>query len=121
MDALAQTAIDFAHECLGWKDAAGTHGINTVFEHLGDGPCSALLFTDLNAVMDAVRGWIAERPLDIEIHFGNVAEGYVVLMKRFVKHGKHRAMADAFAERDDNLCHALLAACVEASRKLGAG
>jgi hypothetical protein len=112
MTPLAQTALDFARECLGWEDAAGTHGINTVFEHLGEGPCAALTFTDLNAVMDAVRGWCDARNAVIEI---SCAKDNVLARVRVLT-----IAGEPYWQHCDTLQEALLAACIEASRKLRA-
>lgn len=106
---LAEVALAFCNECLGWEDA----------QLSARGECDWIVssnrwfpFTDLNAVMKAVQNyadtitvetqdvvprWYAKVWLDQE----NAGRGWI------------RGQS-----RHDNLCHALLSACVEARRRL---
>ena len=70
-------------------------------------------YEDLNAVMDAVRAWCRDRMLSHQI---SCAPG-----GSYVVHTLRRGATDLHvvaAAIQDDLCHALLEACVEANRKL---
>ena len=113
---LAQTALDFCRECLGWEDAAasmwGQCSNKMVVAKRGRSVVERLRYTDLNAVMEAVRGWCIRNKLGLTLCCDQ--SGFEVIV-----------FSASFDEIDEeatnqNPCHALLAACVEAARKLRA-
>lgn len=109
MTPLQQTALDFCRECLGWEKAS----IFAVLGCIGNGKLPgnpSFDYTDLNAVMEAVRGWCVRNKLGFTICCDE--SGFEVAV-----------FSAGFEEIDEeatnqNLCHALLAACVAASRNL---
>ena len=107
MTPLAQNALDFARECLGWERC--------------DKGCSrewivrdqeSFDYTDLNAVVAAARDWHRRHRLFLSVYSYPEIDGYCVAVfdARFTLDCEHR-----------DLRHALMAACVQASRKLKAG
>ena len=108
MTPLQQTAIDFCREVFGWKEAY--LGSDFVLER----PRASWLenrgefeFTDLNAVMSSVAEW--SRTAVKPIVCGLDEDGFWAA-----------AVGDASQTRHDSndMCHALLAACLAAQRKL---
>lgn len=109
MTELAEVALKFARECLGWDDATlSPTGAECVFSQRVS-ITKRLMFADLNSVMEAIRGWHRKHKLFLSVQ--SYPEHDVFEVQVF----------DAKVTVDyeyQNLCHALLAACVEASRKL---
>ncbi len=116
MSNTADIALEFAKECMGWEDAKlsmwGPHSNKMVVTKRGRAVVNRLRFTDLAAVMDAVRGWCdrTNHRLEIQSNRGNGTARWLVQIRL-------DGELSAFQARD-SLAHALLAACVEASRKL---
>ncbi len=111
MTPLAHIALDFCRECLGWEDVR-EDGIGIYVYCHPERPNKLLSFTDLNAVMDAVRGWCDENDTAVEIgYYGYIPGEWEV-----------QAATPISLEtiQSGDLCQALLAACVEARRKLKA-
>ncbi len=111
MTDLAQTALAFARECMGWSEAEIPNGATSVFERHGRGRFNP---TDLNAVMAAVHTWCQAHHCQWAV-FGNS------------RHEKFEHLAfilpfddywEARCENAPDASHALMAACVEAARKL---
>lgn len=112
MTSLADVALAFCRECLGWEDARILNGTQTVFEGHGGG---RLGYTDLNAVMEAARGWRKDQLVWHKVTCGPGAH-YVVHITKMPDDGGEHAVLGAGC--NPSLCLALLAACVEASRKM---
>lgn len=134
MTALAQTALDFCRECLGWARPVDRKFAEQNLNCTGDGGSKAWTpyifdyygklgqfhYTDLNAVMGAVRGWVSS--------YGEEGDGTSVVCVELrvmavgnyavVSHMEHSTLARTEGTADP--CHALMAACVEAARKLKA-
>ncbi|AWM36986.1 hypothetical protein GobsT_51320 [Gemmata obscuriglobus] len=106
MTPLAQTALDFARECLKWRKAefSGTSHTELMWFN-APGGIRFLRFGDLSAVMSAVREWCDRTGCRIEMHYSPDQNGFGVL-------------CEGVDTWDADPCHALLEACVEASRKL---
>lgn len=111
MTALSDVAFRFARECMGWEDAAGTHDINTIYEHLRDEPSAAFPFTDLNAVMKAVSRWHRKHKLFLSLYCYPEIEGCSATV--------FNAIFTVDCEHKDP-CHALMQACLSANAKLKA-
>jgi hypothetical protein len=114
---LADIALAFAKECLGWDEvklapwsSESMHGYD-----LKAGFGCTLAFTDLNAVMEEVRGWLSSRKLRgyLSIH-----HGYCFAVHHRTPAGEIEMSSQIAIACEDNPCHALLAACVEANRKM---
>ena len=117
MTALADVALAFARECLGWSSAAI---VTTVASRnlIADGIGASFDYTDLNAVMEAVRGWCEANRLDCTLRYVCISE---LFEARLVGDGLNGTMSREHAQSlRTEPCHALLAACVEAARKLKA-
>lgn len=117
MTDLANTALEFCRECLGWgqvrafalRGNAFIEGL-VVSEPINE--YHRFQYTDLNAVMEAAASWFNKRGLFIHLHIG--VGRYSVTTST---DGKDRgALAPSF----QTACEALLTACVEAARKLKA-
>jgi hypothetical protein len=111
---LAEMALAFARECLGWKDAHIPTGTSVVFHGHGGGRFKT---QDLNAVMDAIRGWCKAN----RIAWQSTEDGdglHTRLTDRMGMVLSHRK--SAFGIPSDDLALSLLNACVEANRKLKA-
>jgi hypothetical protein len=107
MTPLAQTALDFARECLGWEDADIPNGATSIFDRHGRG---WLKPTDLNAVMEAARGWCDRHDHWVDLH-SYWDEGWMAEVGPSGEDdGEDAVLPDP--------CHALMAACVGAARKL---
>lgn len=114
MTALAQSALEFARECLGWKDAdTFTIGrMQRVVRNLSATSGAGEIFnaTDLNAVMGAAKVWCGRNQLAFTVCCDE--SGFeVVVFSPSLEEIDEEAISS-------NFCHALLAACVEAARKL---
>ncbi len=109
---LKAISLAFCQECLGWDNAF----------HQGDGYIVARGQSrhqdrvwgpqetmDLNAVMEAVREWI-------DRNGGTVGLRYLERKQRY--YAKVDSQGRSAPIEHANPCHALLAACVEASRAL---
>lgn len=108
MTDLAQIALEFCRECLGWERAA-TCAPYTV-EH-ADAPGESLMHTDLNAVLAAVRQWCDQHDCWVQIQGDYSEAGWLAeVCPSLLDDGESAFSTDP--------CHALLAACVEANRKL---
>jgi hypothetical protein len=110
MTAHADTALAFCREVRGWKDAAGAHDVKTVFEHLREEPSEAFQFTDLSSVLTAVRSWCDANDGAVEFSY----HGY--LPGEWEARVTSSVSLETIVHSDP--CHALLAACLEAARKL---
>jgi hypothetical protein len=115
MTSLPQTALEFAREVMGWGDANIEFGSDGVIWNgkLKEG-FAGFHYSDLNAIMAAVRIWCDANSHRLEIS-SNQGNGGTRWLVRIKYEGDDRG----FQGRDD-LAHALLAACVEAARKLKA-
>jgi hypothetical protein len=105
---LAQVALEFARECLGWEKAYH----DAFFGRIGEGShplpgTRSLDYTDLNAVISAAQKWCNRTMSGLTLEYMPRQEGF----------GAYCEGNDTW---DANPCHALMAACVEASRKLKA-
>ena len=115
MTDLADIALEFCRECLGWPAAKlsmwGQHSNGMVVSKRSRSVTNRLRYTDLNAVMEAVRGWCDEHDLILETsHYKGSHMSRVFSNKR----------CDEAWQHDDNLCKSLLFSCLEANRKLKA-
>jgi hypothetical protein len=126
MTALAQIALEFCKSCLGWEEA-DTFTIGRkqqVVRNLSATSGAGDIFnaTDLNTVMETVRKWCRENSLWWEIHGEHNAAGirhYIqVMVGDYV--GSEALGGTSVEVTHKTVCYALLAACVEASRKLKA-
>jgi predicted signal transduction protein with EAL and GGDEF domain len=115
MTDIAETALAFAKECIGWDDAGITDG--------SDSPNLVVFFksmdpiepapdyfeaTNLAAVMDSVSRWCFERKCNLEIKiYPDAVRVWVMLDGEDLGCGKS----------DDDLCAALMSACLEAGRR----
>jgi hypothetical protein len=114
MTELAEVALAFCRECLGWEKVhTFTFGRElwvvrnlSATSDVGD----TFNATDLNAVMEAVRGWCDLNDAAVEIGYYDYIPG----------EWEVHAITPISSEpvQSDNLSRALLAACVEANRKL---
>jgi hypothetical protein len=114
MTDLAQIALEFCKECLGWEDARldPRPDVFAVYDFTR-GEWNGLRFNSLDPVLEAVRYWVRgknERAwLNISLETGSDWQRWQVEFY-------------AVKVAHDDLCYALLAACVETNRKLsGAG
>ena len=116
MTPLAQTALDFCRDCLGWEDACilekwpcnvfRDHDRNRVILDVN------LNADDLNEVVPAASRWCHRSGVTFSLDCKEDV-GYSVTIW-----GDWDPVVDS--NRHSNPCHALLAACVDASRKLRA-
>ncbi|QEL18783.1 hypothetical protein PX52LOC_05822 [Limnoglobus roseus] len=110
MTALAQIALEFCRECMGWDAKPSTMYADSLMV-LREGERQTWRYADLNAVMEAVGGWCDETESSLRIGYG---------YGRFFK-GEWDVTIDTsvggatYVNRSP--CHALLAACVEANRE----
>lgn len=118
---LTETALAFARECLGWADAK-------VLSHEPDAESPRLVVisarakadtlfaaTDLRDVEATVRGWCAAHGLDHAVRPGTAKEPATAVVTRPKAGGEPTRLASV---TDPDPCRALMAACVEAHRKL---
>jgi hypothetical protein len=68
MTTLPETALAFARECMGWK-AELSHGSVT---RNNEGVLEHLRFTDLSAVMAAVRAWCDKHGIGFQMNYGDL-------------------------------------------------
>ena len=114
MTEFADTSLDFCKICLGWDDA-DTFTIgrgHLVVRNLSatEGAGKVFNVSDLNAVMEAVRGWCNDHRHQryyLEINTTTMWNVHVCFGGATVGFGSSSLLA-----------HALLTACVEAARKL---
>jgi hypothetical protein len=115
MTDLAEVALDFARECLGWPEAH--HENDNVFFYRWEGnvlkQVDYLYFTDLNAVMDAVNTWRRSAKVWVSIH--TVASD---IGNWDVEAGRKGQRTSLCRYVTDDLCLAVLSACVSANRKM---
>lgn len=111
MTDVAQIAIEFCRECLGWEECRIYFG-DTIQRTTGE----QLRFSDLNAVMAAVRGWRDETQDAFDEY---VTVTLTCAAGEYIGHA-FVGTGQPTTAKSENPCHALLAACVEASRKLKA-
>lgn len=125
MTDLAQIALEFCRECLGWEDVYTSevqHPDEQVYSPsrviMSGKNTNEFHYTDLDAVMAGVRGWCHAtkyrnrrylRFLGFALHYGSQKKKYTASIKAGVRLAIYSSA---------NPCHALLAACVEASRKM---
>lgn len=109
MTSLADVAFAFCREVLGWEDVLALPEDSVMDEAaviVRGNTDTALYYTDLNAVANVVRDWVAEQTLYLDIS-GSYTDPY-----------RWAVTVNTVKVVHDDFCHALLAACVEASRKL---
>lgn len=115
MTPLQQTALDFCRECLGWETPTesmwGQCSNGMVVLKRGRSVVRRLRYTDLNAVMDAVRGWCGQHGYGIEMHY-NRGQWFtcVDIVRHTEEMGNYGNASDP--------CHALMLSCLAANRKL---
>ena len=118
---LPETALAFARECLGWADAK-------VLSHDPDAEVPRLVLisarakadtlfavTDLRDVENTVRQWCAAQGLESAVKTGAAREPATATVTRPKAGGDPVRLA---AVTDPDPCRALMAACVEAARRL---
>ena len=118
---LTETALAFARECLGWADAK-------VLSHDPDAESPRLVVisarakadtlfavTDLRDVENTVRQWCAGHGLEHTVRTGTAREPAAATVTRPKPGGDPARLGTA---SDPDACLALMAACVEAARKL---
>ena len=118
---LPETALAFARECLGWADAK-------VLSHDPDAEVPRLVLisarakadtlfavTDLRDVEATVRGWCAANGLEHAVRTGTAREPSTATVARLKPGGEPVRLASV---SDPDPCRALLAACVDAARRL---
>lgn len=123
MTGLAQIALAFCRECLRWERPADRrfaeqnqdpHGNPSrawtpyVFDFYGKH--GQLHFTDLSSVAEAARHWCDQNDASLELAYHGILPGE--WEARIVTPVSLEAIVHA------DPCHALLAACVQADRKL---
>ena len=117
MTDLAETALAFAKECMGWSDAeAPRHASRRKIEiqsYAGDGKfiTKRFNFTDLNVVEKAVRKWCQLNGAWFKL-FLNVDHSLTVTVEPI------RCDAGLGSSTSSIACQALMQACLEAARKL---
>lgn len=114
----AQIALDFCREVLGWERPVDRkygererdpHGEPSrawspyLFDYHGRHP--QFHYSELSAVMPAVQAWCDREGCDLELHY-------------HPRHGGFGVLCGGIDTWNENPCHALLAACVQANRKL---
>ena len=130
MTDLAQTALDFCRECLGWERPMNRRFAETSRNATGDGPSLAWTpyifdfygkhpqfhYTDLSAVMAAVKACRdqTQEALDEYVTVTLSCASGEFIGHAFVGGGKPTTSTSS------DPCHALMAACVEAQRSLRA-
>lgn len=110
MTSLSQIALDFCRDCLGWDDALslpGHFGQPSVISHQRE---YCLVFTDLGTVIESIRQWCDKNDASLELAYHGILPGE--WEARIVTPVSLEAIVHA------DPCHALLAACVQAARKV---
>lgn len=104
MTPLQQAALDFCREVLGWVhcDKGASREWIVRNQEFFD-------YTDLSAVMDAARTWCGRSGLILRMELGP---------ERFAVYLDTRKWQHLASSYSPDACHALLAACLEANRKL---
>jgi hypothetical protein len=118
---LTETALAFARECLGWADAK-------VLSHDPDAEVPRLVvisarakadtlfaITDLRDVEATARGWCAAQGLEHAVRTGTAREPATATVTRPRPGGEPTRLGSV---TDPDPCQALMAACVEAARRL---
>ena len=118
---LSETALAFARECLGWRDAK-------VLSHEPDAETPRLVVmsarakadtlfavTDLRDVDAAAGAWCASNGLQHAVKPGTGGQPATAVVTRPKAGGEGTRLGSV---SDPDPCRALLAACVEAHRKL---
>jgi hypothetical protein len=115
---VAEIALAFCRECLGWKKA--TIGNSPFAGMIGNGPLpgsECFNFVSLNTVMEAARAWWqsvgGEKDFRFRIELGDNLN--IVSINR---HDDAADIAGIATAPCENLCFGLMAACLEAARKL---
>ena len=106
---LAETALAFCRECLGWEQCRDYFDCSVCSVQRTTG--EQFRYHDLAAVMEAVTSWCREHSMLIEIVYMEEGDGRPWAVS-------FPSAAPAYGASGDNLCHTILAACVEANRKL---
>ena len=118
MTALADVALRFAKECMGWEDARITGGREWVGYNWQIDPtepaqsgCALFDYAELNAVMVAAREWHRKHGLFLSIYCYPQIDAFSVVIfdATFTVDCEHQ-----------NLCHALMQSCLDANSKLKA-
>ncbi|MBP3955353.1 hypothetical protein J8F10_08680 [Gemmata sp. G18] len=113
MTDISQIALEFCREVLGWSDASAEFAVDgVIWNGKSNEQITGFRFDDLNGVMEAVRGWCDTNNAVIET---SCAKDSVVARVRLLSFD-----GEPFWQHCDTLQEALLAACVDASRKLKA-
>ena len=118
---LSDTALSFARECLGWADAkVRSHDPEAESPRLVVLSARAkadTLFaaTDLKDVEATVRGWCTSHGLEYSVRAGSGHQPATATVTRPRPNGDPARLASV---SDPDPCRALMAACVEAQRKL---
>ena len=103
-ETLPEVALAFARECLGWEIAVPRR--DGIFKGMGGGITGMpFCYTDLNAVMEAARGWCDKTMSGLSLEYMPGQQGF----------GAYYEGNDTW---DRNPCHTIMAACVAAARKL---
>lgn len=123
MTGLAETALAFCQECLGWEQPEIRDSIIVFRSSDPLGPSHGFValqnFTDLNAVMLAASEWCKKVKLTLSfIYFPNVAGFDDGIAEPAVRRLTILRVGDDGGVHFGDPCHALLTACVEANRKL---
>jgi hypothetical protein len=120
---LSDTALSFARECLGWADAkvrsADPEAESPRLVVLSARAKADTLFaaTDLKDVEATVRAWCTAHGLDYAVKAGSGHQPATATVTRPRPAGEPARLSSV---SDPDPCRALMAACVEAQRKLRA-
>lgn len=118
---LTETALAFARECLAWADAKvlapdpDAEVPRLVVLSARAKADTMFAVTDLRDVEATVRGWCAANGLDHAVRPGTGPNPAVATVTRPKASGDPARLASV---TDPDPCRALMAACVEAARKL---
>ena len=118
---LTDTALAFARECLGWADAkvlapdpdAEVPRLVVISARAKADTLFAV--TDLRDVENTVRGWCIAQGLEHTVRSGAAREPATATVSRLKPGGDSTRLASV---SDPDPCRALMAACVDAARKL---
>ena len=113
MTELSQIALEFTRHCMGWK--AVIHEADGQFEWFAndaDIPTELFFFADLNAVMAAAREWCKQHESAVELsYYGYSTDEW----------GATAATPySSESVTHESPCYAIMAACVEAAKKMEA-
>ena len=111
-ESLAEIALLFCREVMGWDDVfiGKLNPIAVEKREQSFGWQNSFAFTDLNFVLAAVQKWADEHSTAI-----------ILAYRRQANCPAWAVSINGEEENHDDLCHALMAACVSANRMLGAG